>query len=133
MVHREDPVGLQIAQHPAKVQILITVIAGVGRPVSGLYLLVAAHQPQRATLAEQCAQTIFGCLAGCSRSHRQRPRKRRRPRPAATACGILKTRSDVMPNSTSCVVQPPTYGDVYTRSNTAAMPCPPPMHIVANA
>ena len=52
------------------------------------------------------------------------------------SAGLLENSSDVMSDSTSCATLPPTLlalDAAQIRSNTAAMPCPPPMHIVTSA
>jgi hypothetical protein len=70
MVDREHAVGLDVAQGPAQLQVLLSVIASLGAPVRRFQLLLAADQPDRTALGQELLERVVRrrCLGrGCQR------------------------------------------------------------------
>jgi hypothetical protein len=99
-------------------------------------LFVASQQPQRAPVAKQFAQTIFRCFTsrsvyiGNAGSAKTTARSEQQP-PAGF--GKVIARHVYLNGVCNAAAYMPPLDAAYIRSNTAAIPCPPPIHIVVNA
>jgi hypothetical protein len=58
VIHRKHPIGLDVAQRPAQLQVLVAIVSALGAPVRRPRLLAAAHEPDRAPLGQQAGQPV---------------------------------------------------------------------------